>query len=228
MVAKQDSRQTIHSRVCIDFGVSPFVPLPWGSFVFFPFPVPAHAPRGKTSRATNRRSVVFLLFFRAWVSSLIHRLASRQRGSLSCVAHKFLRLSLSFFFSTVVRGQGLSWVVDPIGFFTPRSRIFDPSRSSACSFVFSCDPGRRGDGFQFPRALVRGARVTMRPPCPTLEMRPPLFFSSFFLFFLVRGDVSLPFDPVLSPHLSWSLPHPPSRRWGWKHVPSGHVLVPPA
>ena len=133
-------------------------------------------------------------------------------------------VSLFFFFSTVARGQGLSWVVDPIGFLTPPSRIFDHSRFRASSVVFSCDPGRRGDGFQFPRARVRRARVTTRPPCSRLEMRPPLFFSSFFCFLIGLSFPSL--STVSSPPLVCGTPHPredvvgSKSSWGmcWFHL----------
>lgn len=105
--------------------------------------------------------------------------------------------------------------MDPIGFFTPPSRIFDHSRSSVRSFVFSCDPGRRGDGFHFPRARVRGARVAMRPPCSTLKMRPPLFFLLFFLFFYSGGGAVFPSLSTLSssPPLVVSATPSQGRRW---------------
>lgn len=115
------------------------------------------------------------------------------------------------------------WVVDPIGYLTTASWIFDLFRSRRSSGVFSCDPGRRGDGLQFPRARSRRACVAMRPTYPKVGRRPPLFFLflRFFFFFVFFGGVVSPsVTPLVSgnpgPGCATPTPAPaPTRVW-WR------------
>lgn len=102
-------------------------------------------------------------------------------------------------------------MVDPIGYLTTASWIFDLFRSRRSSGVFSCDPGRRGDGLQFPRARSRRACFAMRPTYPKVGRRPPFFFlflRFFFFFGFFGGRFPSPCLPSSLEILVQGVPHP--------------------
>lgn len=141
------------------------------------------------------------------------------------------RSFVSLFFLSLVGGKRLGLVVDPIDFF-PTARIYDVCGSRSSSGVFFCDPGRRGGGFEFPRA--RSRLVPCRDASDVSQggnASTTLFFPSFFFVFVFRF-VSYRFPTIDSQSKSFTnLCQSQTRARVWlpgSQVDQGQVLVPPA